>query len=310
MKTLFFAETLLVKALDLFEQANKLEDKEYFQCLHQIADTYFQLGRYYEAKSYYERLSVARLKNPDSTDAQVVVALLKLAATYEKLDESAEALTAFDLIMELAEKTIPNGHALFGVIFDSYEDLINRRISDESERQRRELIILQKREQFGFAKNSSEARWAHAVTPAAEPAEAAESTEENDNVLSQPADKLRSKLKAWTQADIVRPQAALEEAVQRANMERLAELQEREEIGEKAREGDAGTGAGSGAGLAAGAVVVAGAERHLQAHLHPDMFRRKPHTDRDDSELEIVQKELGAPNPDEAQGSAHCYRSR
>ncbi len=107
-----FAETLFVKALDLFEQANRLEEKDYFQCLHQVADTYFQLGRLYEAKSYYERLSVARLKNPESTDAQVVVALLKLASTYEKLGEAAEALTAFDLIMELAEKTIPTGHAL------------------------------------------------------------------------------------------------------------------------------------------------------------------------------------------------------
>jgi tetratricopeptide (TPR) repeat protein len=262
-----FAETLFVKALDLFEQANRLEEKEYFQCLHQVADTYFQIGRYFEAKSYYERLSVARLKNPESTDAQVVVALLKLASTYEKLGEAAEALTAFDLIMELAEKTIPNGHALFGVIFDSYEDVINRQIADIAERERRETIILQKREQFGFSKTSTDARWAHAITPASE------DQEESDNVLSQAPEQLRKNLKAWTHADMVKPQAALEDAVQRANKERLAALQAREEEGERPRE--------------------EAPERHLQAHLNPDMFRRKPHIDREDSDVEIVEKELG-----------------
>ncbi len=273
-----FAETLFVKALDLFEQANKLEEKEYFQCLHQVADTYYQLGRYYEAKSYYERLSVARLKNPESTDAQVVVALLKLASTYEKLGEAAEALTAFDLIMELAEKTIPNGHALFGVIFDSYEDVINRQIADIPERERRETIILQKREQFGFSKTEGEGgRWSHAVTPGeagkASTGKADTGKGEGDSVLSQEPEELRKNLKAWTHADMIKP-AALEQAMQRTNQERLAELQDREE---NPRE--------------------EGGERHLQAHLHPDMFKRKPHADKDDEDVEIVEKDLSSVDP-------------
>ncbi len=262
-----FAETLFVKALDLFEQANRLEEKDYFQCLHQVADTYFQLGRLYEAKSYYERLSVARLKNPESTDAQVVVALLKLASTYEKLGEAAEALTAFDLIMELAEKTIPTGHALFGVIFDSYEDVINRQIADIGERERREAIILQKRGQFGFTKIDGEGRWSHAVTPAAAGQAAA-----GDSVLSQEPEELRKNLKAWTHADMMKP-AALEEAVKNANQERLASLQEREE-GPRDE-----------------------VERHVQAHLHPDMFKRKPRADKDEADVELVDADLSSVDP-------------
>ncbi|MBS1997485.1 MAG: tetratricopeptide repeat protein [Cyanobacteria bacterium SZAS LIN-2] len=277
-----FAETLLVKALDLFEQAGKVEDVDYFQCLHQIADTYFQLGRYYEAKSYYERLSVARLKNPESTDAQVVVALLKLASTYEKLNEVAEALTAYDLIMELAEKTIPNGHALFGVIFDSYEELIARQLTDPGERESREGLIMAKREQFGFPRATTEARWAHAVTPEEEGSAAGES----DNVLTQGPDQIRRNLKAWTHTDMIKPEAALGEAVQRANQERLAELQAREESPAARREEPV--------------------DRQVQAHLHPDMFRRKPQATADDEHVEVVEKELGAPDspPDTADAEA------
>lgn len=278
-----FAETLLVKALDLFEQAGKIEDLDYFQCLLQVADTYFQLGRFYEAKSYYERLSVARLKNPESTDAQVVVALLKLASTYEKLNESAEALTAYDLIMELAEKTIPNGHALFGIIFDSYEDMVRRQVTDPTDREQRELLIMQKREQFGFAKTGNEERWAHAVTPADE---GGGSAGNDDNVLAQGPDQIRKNLKAWTHTDMIKPEAALEEAVQRANQERLAELQSREEQGASQREEPI--------------------DRQVQAHLHPDMFRRKPKNDSEDDNVEIVVKELGAPDnyPLEADGAS------
>jgi len=244
-----FAETLFIKALDLYEQAGKLDGKEYFQCLHQIADTYFQLGRYFEAKSYYERLSVARLKNPDSTDAQVVVALLKLASTYEKLGEANEALTAFDLIMELAEKTIPNGHALFGVIFDSYEALISRQVTDPAEVARREVIIGEKREQFGFSKTASEARWADAV------AEQVEEGNASENVLSQGTTQLRKNLKAWTDSPGGRSEPALGQAVQRGNQELLSSLEER--------------------------TSVERTDGVVHAHLHPDMFRRKPPMDRE-----------------------------
>ena len=260
-----FAETLLVKALDLFEQAKSMEDKDYFQCLHQTADTYFQLGRYFEAKSYYERLSVARLKNPDSTDAQVVVALLKLASTYQKLGESAEALVAFDLIMELAEKTIPNGHALFGVIFDSYEDLISRHLDDTDEREKREAIIVQKREQFGFPKASSEARWAHAVTPSG----ALE--EENHDVLSQGADQIRKNLKAWTNIELVKSDVAVNtDAVSKVNQERLAELE---------------------SNLARPAEPRQDGDRHMQAHLHPNMFKRRSQHEMEAEEALLAERE-------------------
>jgi hypothetical protein len=73
---------------------------------------------------------------------------------------------------------------------------------------------------------------------------------------------------------MIKPGEVLEDAVQRANQDRLASLQAREDGDERPRE--------------------EGAERHVQAHLHPDMFRRKPHADRDDSEMEIVEKELGS----------------
>ncbi|MBU6453746.1 MAG: tetratricopeptide repeat protein [Cyanobacteria bacterium REEB67] len=259
-----FAETLLVKALDLFEQAKGMEDKGYFQALHQTADTYFQLGRYFEAKSYYERLSVARLKNPESTDVQVVVALLKLASTYQKLGEGAEALTAFDLIMELAEKTIPNGHALFGVIFDSYEDLIARSVDDPDERARREEIVVKKREQFGFPKATTEARWAHAVS---EPGTA---TEVNPDVLAQAPDQIRHTLKAWTHSVAPKPEAPMSEVVSRVNQERLAELESNMARPHEKREDG---------------------EKHMQAHLHPNMFKRRSKAEMEAEEALLVERE-------------------
>ena len=289
-----FSETLLVKALDLFEQAKSMEDTEYFQCLHQIADTYFQLGRYYEAKSYYERLSVARLKNPESTDAQVVVALLKLASTYQKLGEDAEALTAFDLIMELAEKTIPTGHALFGVIFDSYEDLIGRSIEDEEERERRQNIINSKRQQFGFPKQTSEARWATAMTsPEAEGSgnkPDGVATGQNDvansvsNVLTQKPEQLRKSLKAWTHVDMPKPQIdAVSESVSRVNQDRLAELQsnfdERKPVDP---------------------------DKLMQAHLHPNMFKRRSAAELEAEEAQRQEREK-AIEAAEAGGSEREY---
>jgi tetratricopeptide (TPR) repeat protein len=272
-----FAETLLVKALDLFEQAKGMEDKDYFQALHQTADTYFQLGRYFEAKSYYERLSVARLKNPASTDVQVVVALLKLASTYQKLGEGAEALTAFDLIMELAEKTIPNGHALFGVIFDSYEDLIARSVDDPDERARREEIIVAKREQFGFPKATSEARWAHAVS------ESGSAAEVNPDVLSQAPDQIRHTLKAWTHSVAPRPEAPIGEVVSRVNQERLAELESNMARPHEKREDG---------------------EKHMQAHLHPNMFKRRSKAELEAEEALLAEREAAYQNADDNAGAA------
>ena len=299
-----FSETLLVKALDLFEQAKSMEDVDYFQCLHQIADTYFQLGRYYEAKSYYERLSVARLKNPDSTDAQVVVALLKLASTYQKLGEDAEALTAFDLIMELAEKTIPTGHALFGVIFDSYEDLITRSLTDEEERDRRQGLINDKREQFGFPKQSSEVRWANAMS-AADPEKDApasllgskseiksEATETGHSgvansvagVLAQKPDQLRKSLKAWTHVDMPKPQIdAISESVSRVNQDRLAELQSNFDDRKPVDQ-----------------------DKLMQAHLHPNMFKRRSASELEAEEAQRQEREK-ALDAAEAGGSEREY---
>ena len=147
------AEPLLIKALDAFELAGAKSSNDYFSCLHTLADTYFHLKRFYEAKAYYERLSVARLKNEGSNDAQVVVALLKLASTQEKLHEYADALNTYDLILELTESTIPQGHALMGVVLESIEVFVDRHVVDDRERTTRLEAIAQKKARSGFDPN-------------------------------------------------------------------------------------------------------------------------------------------------------------
>ncbi|MBI5173167.1 MAG: tetratricopeptide repeat protein [Candidatus Melainabacteria bacterium] len=188
------AEPLFIKALDKFEQLGETEDPEFFQCLVSLADTLYHLRRYYEAKGYYERLSVGRLKAQDSSDAQVVVALLKLAATHEKLEEVTEALTTFELTLELAENTIPPGHALFGVIFDSFEILIERHVQDPEEKKRLADMLASKREEFGFSESMS---GIYRALPSADEAQTAA-----DRLLAQPAEDIRKNLSAWTHTEI------------------------------------------------------------------------------------------------------------
>lgn len=188
------AEPLLIKSLDAFEATGATEDPDFFQCLVSLADTYYHLRRYYEAKGYYERLSVGRLKNADSTDAQVVVALLKLAATHEKLQEVEDALTTFELTLALAEKTIPKGHALFNVIFDSFEILIERHVIDPTDRAERTEELRQKREQFAYT--DSQSGLYQALQKNTEGMTAAE------RLLAQPAEDIRKNLSAWTHTEI------------------------------------------------------------------------------------------------------------
>lgn len=188
------AEPLLIKSLDGFEATGSTEDPDFFQCLVSLADTYYHLRRYYEAKGYYERLSVGRLKNADSSDAQVVVALLKLAATHEKLQEVEDALTTFELTLALAEKTIPKGHALFNVIFDSFEILIERHVVDPTERSERSEALRQKREQFAYT--DSQSGLYQALQKNTEGMTAAE------RLLAQPAEDIRKNLSAWTHTEI------------------------------------------------------------------------------------------------------------
>lgn len=196
------AEPLLLKALDAFELHGELDRQDYFQCLGYLADNYYHLHRFFEAKGYYERLSVARLKNDHSTDAQVVVALLKLASCQEKLHEINDAVNSFDLILELAETTIPSGHALFGVIFDSFEGLVARYIDDPDERERRLNDLNIKREQFGFAVSKSGV-WSALPNQLTDSQIMARYKElpGGGAFLSQTSDELRQTLKAWTDHD-------------------------------------------------------------------------------------------------------------
>ena len=188
------AEPLFIKALDLFEQCETQEDADFFQCLVSLADTYYYLRRYYEAKGYYERLSASRLKHSESSDAQVVVALLKLAATHEKLTEVDDALATFELTLELAEKTIPRGHALFGIIFDSYEILVERHVTDPESKEAILASLKEKREQFGFTESMS---GIYRALPSAEEAQSSVG-----RLLAQPAEDIRKNLSAWTHTEI------------------------------------------------------------------------------------------------------------
>lgn len=188
------AEPLFIKALDKFEQFGEVSDPDFFQCLVSLADTLYHLRRYYEAKGYYERLSVGRLKNSESSDAQVVVALLKLAATHEKLEEVEHALTTFELTLELAESTIPKGHPLFNVIFDSYEILVERHIQDQEEKATKLDFLKGKRVEFGFTESMSGIY--RALPQDVETQTAAE------KLLAQPAEDIRKNLSAWTHTEI------------------------------------------------------------------------------------------------------------
>ncbi len=196
------AEPLLLKALDAFELNGVLDRQDYFQCLGYLADNYYHLHRYFEAKGYYERLSVARLKNDHSTDAQVVVALLKLASCQEKLHEIPDAINSFDLILELAETTIPSGHALFGVIFDSFETLVLRHVDNPDERENRLQNLNIKREEFGFAVSKSGV-WNALPNQLSDSEIMARYSElpGGHAVLTQTSEELRQTLKAWTDHD-------------------------------------------------------------------------------------------------------------
>ena len=191
------AEPLLIKSLDAFELAGATNSNDYFTCLHTLADTYFHLKRFYEAKAYYERLSVARLKNEGSNDAQVVVALLKLASTQEKLQEYPDALNTYDLILELAESTIPQGHALMGVVLESIEVFVDRHVVDDRERATRLDAIAQKKARSGFDPDVH-------LTQSSVDLEAIANLEADTSahLLAQDPEQLRKTLGSWTNPEL------------------------------------------------------------------------------------------------------------
>ncbi|MBX9942352.1 MAG: tetratricopeptide repeat protein [Candidatus Obscuribacterales bacterium] len=188
------AEPLFIKALDKFEGIGETEDPDFFQCLVSLADTLYQQKRFFEAKAYYERLSVGRLKAQGSSDAQVVVALLKLAATHEKLQELHEALSTFELTLELAENTIPQGHALFGVIFDSFEILIDRHVQDPEEKKNYLDMLKSKRESFGFSESMS---GVYRSLPTEDEAQS-----QVERLMAQTPEDIRKNLSPWTHTEI------------------------------------------------------------------------------------------------------------
>lgn len=286
------AEPLLLKALDAFEAQGALDNQEYFQCLACLADNYFHLSRYYEAKGFYERVSYARLKNPQSTDAQVVVALLKLASCQEKLGEFDDAINSFDLILELAQTTIPPGHALFGVIFDSFEMLVERHVDSPENRSERLNNLQMKREQFGFAQTRS-GQW-DALPNQLSEADAKKFAElpGTPSVLNQNSDELRHNLSAWTEPDLTA--RALDLRIRRAG----------DSSGLSAASGAAYSAAGSSSLDSATGVdeIDNGdlSEKHLHVHLTPDMFKRKPRKG-DQSEVSIPAAEAAPAGVEEEQ---------
>jgi|JI10StandDraft_1071094.scaffolds.fasta_scaffold00291_38 tetratricopeptide (TPR) repeat protein len=264
------AEPLLLKALDAFELHGVLDSPEYYSCLSVLADNYFHLKRYFEAKGFYERLSVARLKNPDATDAQVVVALLKLASCQEKLHEINDALNSFELILELAETTIPHGHALFGVIFDSYELLVEKHVDRPQDRSERLNELKIKREQFGFAETKT-GQWDALPNEMSDSQIVARYTEQPGSavVLSKTSEELLSALSAWTEPEL--SEKAHDLRVKRATGEvsgwQVRNMRAADSTNSQSALGNLGD-------LDDGAFHEG--EKHLQVHLTTDMFKRKP----------------------------------
>ncbi len=261
------AEPLLLKALDVFELHGVLDSPEYYSCLSVLADNYYHLKRYFEAKAFYERLSVARLKNPDATDAQVVVALLKLASCQEKLHEINDALNSFDLILELAETTIPHGHALFGVIFDSFELLVENHVDRPQERSQRLDDLKIKREQFGFAETKT-GQWDALPNEMSDSQIVARYTEQPGSavVLSKTSEELISSLSAWTVPELT--SKAHDLRVRRATGE-ISGFH-----GQSLHDSDSQSALGNLNDLDDRAFHEG--EKHLQVHLTTDMFKRKP----------------------------------
>jgi tetratricopeptide (TPR) repeat protein len=253
------AEPLLLRALDDFELCEVTNSKEYFQCLLYLADAYFHMERFFEAKGYYEQLSVARLKHPESTDAQVVVALLKLAVTLEKLGQFDDAINTYDLTLELAETTIPKGHALYGVIFDSFEILVERYIDEPDVRESRLASLKHKREEFGFTETLS---GHYNALPAESVAQVEASANESAaEVLGQSADELRSTLSPWTHPEL--KEYAAELRARRGTHEtEHPETSEAHAVTSVHDSDSAAAAVGEGVGM-------------VHAHLTPEMFRPK-----------------------------------
>jgi tetratricopeptide (TPR) repeat protein len=205
------AEPLLIKALDAFELTKATDSHDYFSCLHSLADTYFHLERYYEAKAYYERLSVGRLQSNGSSDAQIVVSLLKLAATQEKLEDYDSALSTYDLIFEMVQTSIPRGHALMSVVLESMEAFIKSYILDEDERESRLEIITKQKRDSGFAPPTEEEKsgtlsGSYTGLPGFSSSDSnltlSKDRLANDSLLAQEPQQLHKSLKAWTNPDL------------------------------------------------------------------------------------------------------------
>jgi tetratricopeptide (TPR) repeat protein len=278
------AEPLLLKALDAFELHGVLDSPEYYSCLSVLADNYFHLKRYFEAKGFYERLSVARLKNPGATDAQVVVALLKLASCQEKLHEIDDALNSFELILELAETTIPHGHALFGVIFDSFELLVERHIDRPQERSERLDDLKIKREQFGFSETKT-GQWDALPNDMSDSQIVARYSEQPGSavVLSKTSEELLSALSAWTEPDLSSKAHSLR--VRRATDE-VSGWQVRDMQASVSSDPESAIGNLNDLDDRA----FHEGEKHLQVHLTTDMFKRKPRIgDQSDVSLPAVE---------------------
>jgi len=99
---------------------------EEIECLRGMADSFYKLDRFIEAKSVYLQLIEREEKRGSQETEEAILARLKLARSYECLQEFEPALVEFKKTLELAEKHFTLGNPTLTTILEAFANMLRR----------------------------------------------------------------------------------------------------------------------------------------------------------------------------------------
>lgn len=121
------AERYYLRVLGIMETRTDLEESLVIECMKNLGDVYFFLGKTEDAVDVFEQLASTLEKTPDETYLNVVVDLARAYGTVGRLSQGAELCMR---AMQLAGDILPPGHDLHGRLNTAYVNIIRRKTGD------------------------------------------------------------------------------------------------------------------------------------------------------------------------------------
>jgi tetratricopeptide (TPR) repeat protein len=113
------------ECLELLEKGHPDDHPDRITCLEGLANTYFVLHRYVEARQIFKILLKLSESHPDRKMDSLVITF-KLAKCAERGGNTQEALSLYQKLVETLKSTVNEGNPLQSSVLESYSALLSR----------------------------------------------------------------------------------------------------------------------------------------------------------------------------------------